>query len=253
MQIINVTSENIDQCGVYCIKNKKSPGYQAKLSWFKDKKNEDLTIKIAIGDKNKQLGFIEYTPSEIAWRPVRAKNLLFIHCIGVFAKNARNQSVGSRLVQACEDDALARGKQGICVMTSKGPWIANRSLFERNGFTVAETKGRFELMYKPLTKEAEPPTFYPWEKQLPRYKGWHLLYADQCPWHEITVQAIAEAAVEKRIDLTIHKLATPEKAQKAPSGYGTFSLIRDGRILEDHYISKTRFLNIVKDELKRPE
>ncbi|HTY63842.1 MAG TPA: hypothetical protein VMG30_16460, partial [Acidobacteriota bacterium] len=52
------------------------------------------------------------------------------------------------------------------------------------------------------------------------------------------------------VDLNVWVLAIPEEAQKAPSGFGVYSLIRDGRLLEDHYLSATRFESILKKELK---
>jgi hypothetical protein len=39
------------------------------------------------------------------------------------------------------------------------------------------------------------------------------------------------------------------EAQNGPSGFGTFSLLYNGKLLADHYISKTRFISIVKKEL----
>jgi hypothetical protein len=42
-----------------------------------------------------------------------------------------------------------------------------------------------------------------------------------------------------------------EGKQLAPSGFGTFSLLKDGKLLEDHYISRTRFENILKKEAKK--
>lgn len=35
----------------------------------------------------------------------------------------------------------------------------------------------------------------------------------------------------------------------APSIYATFNLINNGKLLADHYISLTRFNNIIKKEL----
>jgi hypothetical protein len=35
-----------------------------------------------------------------------------------------------------------------------------------------------------------------------------------------------------------------------PSGFGVFALVKDGKLLEDHYLSKRRFETIIKKELK---
>lgn len=42
--------------------------------------------------------------------------------------------------------------------------------------------------------------------------------------------------------------AVAAKAQQAPSFYGIFNFIRDGKVLADRYISLTRFKNILKHE-----
>lgn len=47
----------------------------------------------------------------------------------------------------------------------------------------------------------------------------------------------------------IRELKSAEEAKSAPSGFGVFSLVHNGELLEDHYISKTRFENIIRKEL----
>lgn len=250
ISIIKVDSDNLLEHGLCCVVNRKAPGFNAKVNWFKDITNRGVNLIVAIDPKSKkQLGFVEFTDSELAWRPVRSNNMLFIHCITVFSKSTRNQSVGSKLLGYCEELATSGEKDGLCAMTSTGTWMANKSLYENNGFIVAEKADRFELMYKSLTDKAVPPKFNDWTAQLPKYQGWNLVYADQCPWHIKSVNDLQDHARESGIDLKITKLTTPIEAQKAPSGNGTFALIKDGKLLADHYISKTRFKNILKAEL----
>ena len=249
IRYIEVTPENVDIHGVYCIKDKKAPGYKAKLDWFKNKMNEGLKIIIAVGEDQKQQGFIEYTPSEKAWRPINAPNFTFIQCVVVFSKNVRSQGLASKMIEISEEEAKNSGKDGICTMTSNGPWIANKSLFEKNGFQAGESLGRFQVYYKTFREDVQAPKLKDWESQLSEYKGWHLLYADQCPWHPKVVDELKTIAMDHGIDLNVWKLSSPEEAQNAPSGFGTFALIHNGKLLEDHYISKTRFKTIIKKEM----
>ncbi len=250
LDIVDINPENVFDYGIYCIKNKTSAGYQAKVNWCGLKCNDGLRIKIVVDSKQKQIGFIEYLPSEQAWRPVRAKNYFFIHCIAIFSKGARKKNVGSSLLQACENDAREHNKSGVCVMTSEGAWMANKSLFERNGYIKVDERGRFELLCKKFDEKNPTPVLINWETEQKKYKGWNLVYADQCPWHEKSVTDLKQKATELGIKLKVKKLLTPEEARKAPSGFGVFSLVRDGRLLEDHYLSKTRFGNIVREELE---
>lgn len=248
--IIDVTKDNVADAGVYCIKNKKAPGYRAKLDWFNQQFDQGLAFKIVEDGAGKQLGFIEYLPAEYAWRPVNAPNWLFVQCIALFAKEAKGKGAGSMLLQCAIDDAQRLGKHGVCVMSSEGVWMAGRALFEKHGFEMADSRGRFDLLHIPVDQNADPPRLFPWDDQLPNYQGWHLLYADQCPWHCKSVQDLSEVAAGLGIDLQVSRLEAPVDAQLGPSGFGTYALIRDGRLLADHYISRTRFLNIVKKELQ---
>jgi len=248
IEIKEVTLDNIGELGVFCIKDKNSTGSQAKVAWFKKKLNQGLKMKIVFSSSGKQVGFIEYIPSEMAWRPIHAENYYFIQCIALFSKDSRERGLGSHLLDLCEQEAKAQNKSGICVMSSDGPWMANKSLFEKNKFEVLEKLDRFELMAKVFDKKSKLPHFIDWNKGLAKYSGWHLLYSNQCPWHDKAITDLKELAKEHQIDLKIKELKTPQEAQNAPSGFGTFSLIKDGKILADHYISKTRFETICKKE-----
>lgn len=248
INFIDVTTENVEEMGVFCIKNKKAPGYLKKVSWFKDKLNQGLRIKLIKDDQGKEIGFIEFIPSELAWRPVKAINFYFIQCIALFGKAMRNQNLGTALLQRCEAEAREGGKVGLCTLSSDGPWMATKEIFLKNGFRIAEKRDRFELMVKAFEKDYQPPQLNDWHAEQQRYKGWNLVYSDQCPWHEKSVIALQESAAMHGIPLKVVRLNSPKEAQRAPSGYGTFTLLRDGKILADHYISKTRFENILKKE-----
>jgi hypothetical protein len=55
-------------------------------------------------------------------------------------------------------------------------------------------------------------------------------------------------AGEAGINLKIKKITSSQEAKNGPSGFGVFALLKDGKLLEDHYISETRFRSIVKKE-----
>jgi GNAT superfamily N-acetyltransferase len=248
--ILSVTPDNIVDAGIYCIKDKKSDGAKAKADWFRKRCNDGLRLNIIVDKNGKQVGFIEYGPAENAWRPIAAENHFFIHCIALFVKEARHKALGTSLLQACEQDAKRNKRSGVCALTSAGPWMANRTLFERNGYAQVDELDRFELMAKKLNDKSPTPKLVNWKKQQLKYKGWNLVYASQCPWHQKSVEALKRVAARHNIDLNVWELTTPKEAQKAPSGFGVYSLIHDGRLLEDHYLSATRFESILKEELK---
>lgn len=246
-KIIEVTPQNVHEHSFFCIRNIKSPGFESKRRWFEKRFKEGLQLKILKSEDDKMLGFIEFTPAEKAWRPVDASNYMFIHCIAISSKKDREQGFGSMLINEAEREAKKRHMDGLCVMTSKGAWMANKTVFEKNGFKEVDRRGRFELLSKAWTIKAAIPKLYDWTLQQKKYSGWNLVYADQCPWHEKSAFDLLNTAMDFGIDLKVTKMTSVEDAKQAPSGFGVFNLLYNGKLIEDHYISATRFKNILRN------
>lgn len=245
-KIITVTPDNVDEYGLFCVKSRKNPGYARKLAWFLEEYPKGLRLKILQNGGGRQMGFIEYTPAEHAWRPVEAPNHLFIHCMYIYKKEDKGKGNGSLLIEECIADAQRQGKAGVAVITGDGPWIAAKDVFLSNGFDLVDQRGGFELLRYPLSES--PPFRLPdWEARQEKYQGWQLLYANQCPWHHKCAEELAGFAEENGIPLQVKEVTTSAAARKGPSAFGTFALANDGKLLEYHYISKTRFKNILKE------
>ncbi|KPJ90711.1 MAG: hypothetical protein AMS18_10210 [Gemmatimonas sp. SG8_17] len=56
-------------------------------------------------------------------------------------------------------------------------------------------------------------------------------------------------AAEHGLDVKVTVLGSAREAQNAPSYYGVFNLLWNGRLLSDHYQSKGRFRNLLKKEI----
>lgn len=248
-KIIDVTPENIQVETLFCIKDIKKPGFQSKRIWFEKQYQLGLRIKILKDDADKMIGFIEYIPLSNAWRPVTGNDFMFIHCMYVYPNKNKNKGYGSLLINEAEKEARNKKMVGICMMTSKGAWIADKRIFKNNGFIQVDQRGRFELLSKKWERIAKDPELIDWTTNQKKYLGWHLVYADQCPWHEKSVIALLNTALDFGIDLQVTKLSNAIEAKQAPSGYGVFSLLHNGKLIEDHYLSATRFRNILKKEL----
>lgn len=247
LKIVEVTELNAIEESLFCVKNPKYDGFQLKLNWLKERWKEGLKLKILKNGKEK-IGFIEYSPGEFAWRPVKADNYLFIHCLMVYGKKNYHAGFGSSLIQECIEDAKKMNRDGVAVMASKGSWIADKSIFLKNGFDLVDSKDRFDLLVFRLNK-APNPSFVKWEEQGFKYIGLNLIYANQCPLFIKSVDEMKQTAKEYGRDLKVTVLNTAHDAQQAPTGYGTYSLVYNGKILSDHYISNTRFKNILNKEL----
>ena len=250
LKIIDVTNDNVFKETLFCIKDIKKPGFESKRKWFEKRLNEGLKIKILKDDTDKMIGFIEFIPLAQAWRPVEGDDFLFIHCMYVYSKKDRNLGYGKLLIDEAVKEAKQQHMSGVCVMTSDGSWMASKSIFEKYGFHQVDKKGRFELLSKKWNTSTEDPHLMDWIAKQKDYQGWHLVYADQCPWHEKSAFDLLNTAMDYGIDLKLTKLETSAQAKNAPSGFGVFSLLYNGKLIDDHYLSATRFKNILKKELK---
>lgn len=251
LKIINVTPQNVSKETLFCIKDIKKPGFESKRIWFEKRFKEGLKLKILTDNQGKMIGFIEYVPATYAWRPIDANDYMFIHCMYITYKKDRNRGNGTLLINEAIKDAKALNLSGLCVMTSDGSWMANKTVFEKEGFLEVDKRGRFELLSKSFKNQTITPKLLDWTLQLKKYSGWHVIYAAQCPWHEKSIFDLSNAALDFGIELNITKLKSAKEAKNAPSGFGVFSLINNGQLLEDHYISATRFKNILQKETQK--
>jgi hypothetical protein len=225
--IIDVNEANISQYPSTCFLNPKNVGYQIKAEWLKERFSEGLKIKLLYLENDKKChGFIEYV------------------------NKFKNKGYGSLLVGECVKDAEKQGKAGVAVIASDGPFMANKDLFLKNGFREVQKLGVFTLLVKQLKKAAEP-KFKDCEKKLSNYEELTIVYSKQCPWVARFMSELPETIKEKGLEINVVELKTAEQAQAAPSIYAVFNMVNDGKLLADHYISNTRFLNIVNKELKQ--
>jgi L-amino acid N-acyltransferase YncA len=250
VKIVGLTLENYAELGCPCFLNPKHEGHLQKLDWLKERFAEGFTVKhLLVEGEKRPNGFIEYVPGEFAWRAVDADAYLFVHCIWINPNKYKQKGYGSLLVQECLRDAENQKKTGVAVVTSDGPHMAAKDLFLKNEFELVAQDDRFELLAKQLRKGALP-KFRDWKNQLSQYKGLNIVYSKQCPWVARSISELRGIAEENSLKLTVTELKTAKEAQNAPSIYATFTLIYDGKIFADHYLSSTRFRNILKKELK---
>ncbi|RJP75789.1 MAG: N-acetyltransferase [Candidatus Zixiibacteriota bacterium] len=238
---------NLDECGLGCLSNRKHPGYQAKTDWLHDRFAEGLRLLLFRDAQGKPLASLETVPGESAWRPVEASGWLFVHCLWVHAAGQRVGGLGSRLIQACVEEARRGGFTGVAVLTSSGTWMAGPRVFLKNGFERVASDGPYHLVaYRledgpaPRLRELGDPA---------GYRGLHIIYADQCPMFTKSVQDVTALAAEHGIEAQVTRLQTAREAQAAPSRQGVYSLIWNGKLLADHYVSGGRFRNLLRDEI----
>ena len=246
-----VGPENLSDCGIGCLINRKNQGYQAKVEWLRNHFAEGLRFLLFRDEKGKPLAFLEYVPGAHAWRPVEAGGWLFVHCLWVYPKGQKVGGLGGRLIRACLEEARQARATGVAAMVSDGAWMAGKQVFLKSGFRQIAQADRFQLVTHPLRRGAEP-RFRDIGGNLAKYRGLHIVYAPQCPMLAKSVNDVSEMTAEHGLELKVTLLDSAAAAQNAPSYYGVFSLVWNGRLLSDHYVSKGRFRNILrKDILKK--
>ena len=241
VKIVSVNADNVDAEGFFCYKSKpKSEGYGRKLDWLKQRFSEGLRIKILYEGK-RSFGFIEYIPGEFAWRAIKANGYLVVHCIWVVGRG-KKKGYGSRLLNECVEDAREMGKHGVAMVTSSRHWLAGKKLFLKNGFEVVDqAPPSFELLVKRFDDGAPLPTFpQDWDERASRYgAGLTVVYANQCPYIRDAVQQYVDLAEEKGVEARVVKVTSSQEVQDtAPSAYGVFNVVYDGRLVTYHYMGK---------------
>jgi N-acetylglutamate synthase-like GNAT family acetyltransferase len=241
-KLIEVTADNVAEKGFFCYMSKaKSAGYQQKLNWLKARFAEGLRIKMF---ELPQRGFIEYIPGEYAWRTVDAKGYMFIHCLWVVGQS-KGQGLGGRLLKECIKDARKSGMHGVAMLTSEGNWLAGKKLLLKYGFTpVAEAPPSFKLMVRQFDEAPPPILLSNWDKKAKQFlRGLTVFRSDQCPYIDDAVKTVLNAAERLRIESRIVELKTSEDVRKlAPSPYGVFSIVYNGKLLSHHYLLEKELL-----------
>lgn len=254
IEILSITPENVGKHGFFCYKSKpKSPGRKLKLDWLMPRFAEGLSIKLLVED-GRQVGFIEYTPGEHAWRAVEAPGYLVVHCLWVVGK-AKGKGYGSLLLSECLSDAESRGCHGVAMVASHGTWLASPDLFLDHGFRqVDQAPPSFDLLVN-RTASAPFPTFpADWQARLDRLgDGLTVLYTDQCPYLDDDRQRVAAVADELGLPFQATKLTTSQQVRReSPSPYGVYAIACDRQLLSYHYLPHDELVALIRARQSAP-
>jgi GNAT superfamily N-acetyltransferase len=253
-KIVDLNNANIDEYGTFCLQSKKNTkGYRDKLKWVKERFKEGLHLKLFLINEGvkrgfRARGFIEYIPSEYAWRGIKADGYMVIHCIWVVGKN-KGHGYGTKLLQECLKDA--RGMNGVVVMTSEKTWLPKKDLFVKNGFKKVDSMSpHFELYAKRLSKDVPTPKFNPIpRRRLDEYlNGVTIFKSNQCPYADGYTNLVTEISKQAGIPCRIENLESCREAQNGIDPYGTFCVILNGKVLGYRHVKKELLDSISKSK-----
>lgn len=209
-------------------------GVAQKKAWLKRRFKEGLVFrKLDVRGKV----FIEYAPSEVAWRPIVAPGWLTIHCLWVSGRFA-GQGHGRALMQSCIDDARTQGKSGVVLAAgkTKRPFLSDPKFLRKTGFEVVDEVPGYQLYAYWLDREGSTPRFAP---SVGREGGdddapFVARYTDQCPFNAHWAEQMADTMRDEGCDVSVERITTRAKAQRVASPLGTFGLERDRTLVTHH-------------------
>ena len=247
MEYIRVTSENIDKEHICCaLSNNKDIQVISKKAWLRERFEDGLVFLKSI-ERGKC--FIEYIPAENAWNPIVAEDYMYIDCLWV-SGSLKGHGYGADLLNACIEDSRSKGKNGLCILSSKKkkPFLADPKFLQYKGFKVCdEADNGIQLWYLPFTKNASLPEFKECAKH-PHIeeKGYVLYYTSQCPFNAKYVPIVENVAKENGVPFQAIHLQSKEEAQDAPTPVTTYALFYDGAYLTNEQMNDRKFLKLLK-------
>lgn len=247
MEYIKVTKENLEQEHICCaISNNKDIQVSSKKDWMKECFTDGLVFL-----KSTERGkcFIEYIPAENAWVPIIADNYMYIDCFWV-SGSFKGHGYANDLLGACIEDSKAKGKAGLCVLSSvkKRPFLSDPKYLTYKGFKVAdESDTGINLMYLPFEEKADIPQF----KDIARHPqieedGYILYYTNQCPFNGKHVPVIEKTASENNIPFKAIHIESKEQAQLVPSPCTTYAMFFNGKFLTNEQFNNKKFLKMIQ-------
>lgn len=181
--------------------------------------------------QGRPVGFIEYYPIEVANLEVDGQDVMAIWCINV-SEEERGKGLGSRLIQACLDDARRLGRKGV-VVTCWDPFWMPKAIFERHGFAEVGPAGPNGLvLFKAFEQVEEPcwigrkPVFRPVEGKL----ALDIYHTHRCPIHWRNTRLVTEVAKEFGAVIDIRKHPTDDRAEMREHGTA-YSIYLNGGLI----------------------
>ena len=204
MQIISLTPEHEN---VYCLcledwSDELKEAGDHKEKWLAKMRDRGLRVKLALDDKGKVGGMIQYVPIEEAF--VDGRGLYFIHCIWVHGHkqgrgNFQKKGMGTALLEAAENDARELGAKGMAAWGMALPVFMRASWFKKHGYKKADSQDMMVLLWKPFSENAAPPRWIRNKKRpepQPRQVTVTALVNGWCPAMNMTFERAKRAAAE---------------------------------------------------------
>ena len=247
MDYIQVTKDNIEQEHICCaISNNNDIQVSSKKSWLSDRFDDGLVFL-----KSVQRGkcFIEYIPAENAWVPIVADNYMYINCLWV-SGSLKGNGYSTDLLNKCIEDSRAKGKSGLCILSSKKKrgFLADPKYLAYKGFAARdEADNGIQLWYLPF-ENGKAPEF----RDCARHphineQGYVIYYTNQCPFTAKYVPIIEALAREHNVPFKAIHITDKKAAQNAPTPVTSYALFINGEYITNEILSEKKFLKMIEE------
>jgi GNAT superfamily N-acetyltransferase len=179
----------------------KEAGSHKKV-WYGRMKDKGLRVKLALDDRSRVGGMIQYLPIEHSF--AEGKNLYFVLCIWVHGHrqgrgNFQKKGMGTALLAAAEEDARSLEAEGMAAWGMSLPVFMRASWFKKHGYRKADASGMQVLLWKPFLANALPPQWIH-EKKRPAIESGKVIVTALinrwCPAGNMVFERAKRAAAE---------------------------------------------------------
>ncbi len=138
-----------------------------KRIWYDYMKPRGLGAKVAVDDDGEVSGMIQYIPSQYSF--IEGDGIYLITCIWVYGYEDKgigcrqNRGMGKALLLSAEEDVKDRGAKGIAAWGLSEPFWMPSAFYKRFGYSLADTTGIQELVWKAFSSDVKPPK---WRKAM---------------------------------------------------------------------------------------
>jgi GNAT superfamily N-acetyltransferase len=204
MRVIDLTPEH--ESAYFCCLEEWSEDMQDsgehKACWYRKYRDRGLRVKLAADDAGRVGGMIQYLPIEASF--VAGEGLYFVLCIWVHGRKQgrgdyQGRGMGAALLAAAEEDARARGAQGMAAWGLALPFWMKASWFKRHGYRGVDREFISTLVWKPFVDDAVAPRWVRQRKPVAGVPGKVCVTAFKngwCPAQNITFERARRAAQE---------------------------------------------------------
>ena len=146
------------------------------------------------------------------------------------------------------NDAKKKGKQGVCVISSKKKksYLADKKFFLKYGFEVVDQIEDYELLS--LSFNHQKPSFCKNVKQMVIASN-HITiyYSPQCPFTLNCIHEIKEYIKGCNIQVDFIKIDTLEKAKNIPCIFNNWAVFKNGKYVSHILLNKKGFEKLLND------